>query len=84
MWIFICVAVSHFILQFIAWSMAPGNTARDMSHLLVSKFWPALSFPIFWIFPGGSSNWYFWGLLSLNSAIWGLAFLAIVALVKRS
>lgn len=73
---FLGITGLHFIMQFLAWSFAPGNTARDLSHLWISKWWSVMSFPTFWMLPQGwdaPNEWLFWGAFLLNSIVWGLA-----------
>ena len=82
--IFILTSVIHFVLQFIAWGFAPGNTAKDLSHSFISHLWPFLSFPIFWIFKKGGGNFYFWMLFLTNSIIWGLTVSFISVFIKRT
>lgn len=77
------VATVHFILQFIAWSFAPGNTARDLSHLFISKWWKVLSFPVFWLPIRDGSNVYFWVLLLTNSIVWGLVASGFFTIFKK-
>ena len=69
------ITVLHFTVQFLAWSFAPGNTARDLAHLWISKLWPIVSFPLFRFLPRGWdfwSEWQVWGTFCLNSVLWGL------------
>jgi hypothetical protein len=83
MYVFIIIAVLHCILQFVAWGFASGNTAIDLSHSFVSKWWPVLSFPAFWTFPKDWSNSYFWMVFYTNSIIWGLAGSVILLLIRK-
>lgn len=84
---FLGITGLHWTLQFLAWSAAPGNAARDLSHLWISKWWPALSFPVFWVLPrtwNPPSEWQVWGAFVLNSILWGLTGTVALALIART
>jgi hypothetical protein len=79
----IVISVSYFILQFLAWSFASGNTAVNMDYSFLGRLWPVLSFPIFWIAPKDLSNFLFWLLFCVNSIIWGLLGFLILSLMAK-
>ena len=62
--------MAHYFIQFIAWSVAPGNTAIPISNLLFKVMWPIFSFPLFYIAPARLINHYFEICLFFNSTIW--------------
>ena len=81
--IFLGTSVTHFALQFIAWSFALGNTAVDLTQSPLSRLWPVLSFPLFRITPEAWSNATFWGIAVGNSFIWGLIGFSLIGLVRK-
>jgi hypothetical protein len=67
------IVVAHIALQFVAWSVVPGNTATGRGAVLP---WRLLSFPIFAMIPPPIGAEFFFYLLFINSAVFGLAVIA--------
>lgn len=83
--VFILVVVVHFIVQFFAWSFAPGNTAFKQTGLTLTKvFWAVLSFPLVWIVPRGIGDSLGWIILWSNSIIWGAGLTFLISLLFKN
>jgi hypothetical protein len=80
----IIVAATHFIVQFIAWSYAPGNSAPSIvvHEGLRRTAWMIVSFPVLWV-RYSLIDQYFWALLILNSVVWAGFFWGITALLSK-
>ena len=70
----------HFVAQFYAWALAPGNTAR--AETAVPWAWSVLSFPTFYILPPSKADVMFWQGCLANSVLWGLGAAAIARAVR--
>jgi hypothetical protein len=73
------VAVLHFALEFVAWSIAPGNTASGQGMAVP---WRLLSFPVFALMPASIASEFFLYLLLINSVVFGLAFTAAWQVIR--
>ena len=70
----------HLIVQFFAWSVAPGNTARPEAAIYC--LWPIVSFPTFYVAPSSVATAMFWPLCLLNSAIWGMSTVMVATALR--
>lgn len=70
----LCVAMIHFILQWVAWKVHLGEVVLQGSVLGSSpeSLWSILSFPVFTLVPRSKQFLYFSSLLLANSVVWGL------------
>jgi hypothetical protein len=69
----IVVTPGHVFLQFVAWSIAPGNTAPSFQPGWFSEnAWAIVSFPLLSLTSKTLATIYFWPLMLGHSAIWGL------------
>lgn len=67
------VSLGHAFLQFVAWSMAPGNTAPGFQQSWFSEnAWDIVSFPLMSLSPKTLATIYIWPFMLGNSTIWGL------------
>ncbi len=82
--VFLVLSISHLILQFFAWSFAPGNTARDLSHTFFGRSWPIVSFPVFWMLPKDFDASFFWVPFVANSIIWGVSGSVVIFLIRKT
>ena len=84
LWVFLSVVAVHFAVQFVAWSFAPGNAARDLTGTFFGKpcWWRMLSFPLFWALSENLEG-PFWLLLFINSVLWGTGGAIVFVLLKR-
>ena len=82
MLLFVSTLCAHLLLQFLAWSSAPGNVPPSASPSIFDRWWPFLSFPVFWVFPKSWSDTLFWAIFCLNSLVWATAVVAIIAMLK--
>lgn len=69
----LCVAIFHFVMQWVGWKGHLGETALEGALLGVSGdgLWSVLSFPLFSIVSRAAQHEYFFGLLVGNSLLWG-------------
>lgn len=77
------IFVLHSIMQFISWSLAPGNTMVKQSNL-ISQLWPIFSFPLFYLVPQDWSNANFWIVFCANSIIWAVSLMGLIVILKKS
>ena len=80
----IIIFVLHSTLQFIVWSIAPGNTVFNQTNPFLSGLWPVLSFPLFYMVSQDWGNLYFWLVFCVNSIIWAMGLTGLVFLFKKS
>jgi uncharacterized membrane protein len=69
----LCVAVVHFVMQWVGWKGNLGDAAVEGALLGLSGdgLWSVLSFPLFSIVSRAAQHEYFFGLLVGNSILWG-------------
>ncbi len=77
------VFIIHYIFQFYAWGIAPGNTVFNQTNNLLSRLWPIFSFPVFYIIPRDWANYSFQFMTVINSLIWALGISGMATLIKR-
>lgn len=78
----IVAAIIHYVLQFLAWGFAPGNTVPGVSMPIFSQAWSFLSFPMFWLTPNAIVDKIFSIILVINSMVWGVSFTTIIAAIR--
>ena len=81
--VLILIALLHFGVTFVSWSLTPGNAAVETSHLF-STVWGVCSFPLIMCLPNDIIDLAFMPLLFLNSCIWsGIIFIVFCLNKKR-
>ncbi len=75
--VFVCMLVSHFLIQFVSWSFALGNTAVTGTNIF-NIIWKIMSFPFFYSLPQDWVNRFFWFVFVGNSLAWGLLALGLI------
>jgi len=83
MLVFGIVLCVHLVLQFLAWAAAPGNAVPSALPSIFDRWWPFLSFPVFWVFPKSWSDTWFWSTFVLNSLVWAIAMVGAITLLKH-
>jgi hypothetical protein len=79
--ILILIALLHFSVSFVSWSLHPGNVAIETSGIY-SAMWTVLSFPLITLLPGSIIEMAFMPLLFVNSCIWSVMILATLRLTR--
>ena len=70
--VIVLIALLHFSISFVSWSLHPGNAAIKTSHVY-SAMWGVLSFPLVTLLPDSIIDMAFMPILFVNSCIWSVA-----------